>query len=492
MFVHYSQQSDVTPMSSPAKGYLTVFLSMTITIIMSLILVLFQGARIGAVKMKTECVADISMNSILAEYCRELYLQYGLLMVDTSYGTGNHSIVNTEEHLRHYAQKNFDRSTVGWITDAQTITSMYLEDARITGSSFATDNNYKVLERQILAYMGSEPVEGLLTDVEENANMIRSSGLDSTDVGAMQSANQQEIDAIELPTIIGENGEEEQVALGNPADPVNSQRGIGVLSLALKNTDAVSGAAVNLDACASHRQLNKGTGLRDQEDISVTEKFLIEKYLYEKCSYYGAEMDKSLLKYQLEYLIYGQSSDWANLEKMAETLFLWREASNMIYLFSCETKCAAAEGVAAALTAVLMCPELLEPVKYSILFAWTFAETISDLNILFNGGRVPLMKSDDTWKLSLENMGDYESFLDGSDMGEGLYYEDYMKARLFMVSTEDKVRRLGDIIEMDVGKTAGNSGFRLDYCLDTFCAELKVGTRFGYDAKIERVYGYEE
>ena len=45
-------------------------------IIMSLILVLFQGARIGAVKMKTECTADIAMNSTLAEFNRKLYEQY--------------------------------------------------------------------------------------------------------------------------------------------------------------------------------------------------------------------------------------------------------------------------------------------------------------------------------------------------------------------------------------------------------------------------------
>ena len=99
------RQSDRIPVLSRTKGYVTVFLSLSIMIILSLILVLFQGARIGAVKMKTECVADISMNSVLAEYSRALYEQYGLLFVDTSYGCENPSIINTQEHLRYYAQK---------------------------------------------------------------------------------------------------------------------------------------------------------------------------------------------------------------------------------------------------------------------------------------------------------------------------------------------------------------------------------------------------
>ncbi|WP_185752376.1 DUF5702 domain-containing protein [Butyrivibrio sp. AE2032] len=479
-------------MQSQTKGYLTVFLSMSIMIILSLILVLFQGARIGAVKLKTECVADISMNSILAEYSRALYEQYGLLMVDTSYGTGNHSITNTEEHLRYYVQKNFERSTYGKLSNSQTIMGAFCKDAHITGSSFALDNDGAVLNRQILAYMGAEPVEGLLTDVEENTRAISEGGLDTTDVEEMARENQEQIDSVELPTIINDEGEEEELTLGNPADVVNSQKGIGALNLAIPDRSGVSKAAVNLSEYASHRKLNKGTGLSDTEDISFTEKLLLEQYYYEKCSRYGAELEKSLLKYQLEYLVYGKDSDWGNLEKMAENLLFIREASNMMYLFGCQEKVNEAELVAAALSAILFVPELKDPVKYSILFAWTFAESISDLNILFSGGRVPLFKSDSTWRLGLFEMLNFRSFLGGGDLGEGLRYEDYLRTRLFLTDLQTKTMRLADIIEMDVRKTAGNARFMLDHCLDTFCGEITVGTRYGYEARIERIYGYEE
>ncbi|MBP5291756.1 MAG: hypothetical protein J6Y90_03980 [Lachnospiraceae bacterium] len=441
--------------------------------------------------MKTECVADISMNSVLAEYSRALYEQYGLLMVDTSYGGENPSIINTQEHLRYYAQKNFSRTMASRLADNQTIFSMYCGDVSITGSSFALDNNGAVLNRQIISYMGAEPVEGLLADVQANEKMIRDNALDTTDVGAMAAENQAAIDAIELPTVVNEDGEEEEMSLANPADVVNSQRGIGALSLAVKNMSSISRATTDVSQYASHRQLNKGTGLNDTEEISAGERLLLEQYYYEKCSRYGHELDKSLLKYQLEYMIYGQPSDWGNLEKMAENLLFWREASNMLYLFSCADKCAEAELVAEVVTSIFMIPELAELVKYSILFAWTFAETVSDLNILFSGGRVPLFKSDETWRLSLTNMFGFRDFLNGGDLGEGMYYEDYLRARLLMVDLPTKTMRLADIIEMDVRKTAGNAAFKLDHCLDTFCAEINVMTRYGYDCKIERIYGYE-
>jgi hypothetical protein len=340
--------------------------------------------------------------------------------------------------------------------------------------------------------MGAEPVGGLLTDVEENTRAISEGGLDTTDVEEMARENQEQIDSVELPTIINDEGEEEEITLGNPADVVNSQKGIGALNLAIPDRSGVSKVAVNLSEYASHRKLNKGTGLSYTEDISFTEKLLLEQYYYEKCSRYGAELEKSLLKYQLEYLVYGKESDWGNLEKMAENLLFIREASNMMYLFGCQEKVNEAELVAAALSAILFVPELKDPVKYSILFAWTFAESISDLNILFSGGRVPLIKSDSTWRLGLFEMLNFRSFLGGGDLGEGLRYEDYLRTRLFLTDLQTKTMRLADIIEMDVRKTAGNARFMLDHCLDTFCGEITVGTRYGYEARIERIYGYEE
>ncbi len=478
-------------MKSQTKGYITVFLSLSIMIILSLVLALYQGARIGAVRMKTECVADIAMNSVLAEYSRELYEQYGLLMVDTSYGTGNPSIKNLEDHLRHYAEKNFERSTAGGILNAQTMTAMYCKDVKISGYSVATDNNGAVLNRQIQAYMAGEPIGYLMGEVSSNASSLQSGGLDSTDVDAMASENQEKIDSTELPEIEKEDGKKEIISIGNPADVVNSQRGIGALNLALPDKTGISESVCSLSEYASHRNLNKGTGLDDQMGITAVQKLILDQYYYEKCSRYGAEMDKAQLKYQLEYLIYGLDSDYGNLEKMAETLLFWRQASNMIYLFSCQEKVSEAEAIATALSVILFVPELADAIKYSILFAWTFAESISDLHILFSGGRVPLFKSDETWKLSLSNMFSFRDHLGSQDNQEGLLYEDYLRIKLLMTNHLEKTKRMMDIIEMDIRQTEGNAGFKLDYCVDVFRARLEVGTKYGYEVGIERIYGYE-
>ena len=79
------------------RGYITVFLSLSLTLILSLVFTVIEGARISAIRMKSECVADIGMNSVLAEYHRELLEQYDLLFVDTSYCGSHPDIANTRD-----------------------------------------------------------------------------------------------------------------------------------------------------------------------------------------------------------------------------------------------------------------------------------------------------------------------------------------------------------------------------------------------------------
>ena len=114
------------------------------------------------------------------------------------------------------------------------------------------------------------------------------------------------------------------------------------------------------------------------------------------------------------------------------------------------------------------------------------------MNILLEGGRVPLFKSDSTWQLGLAEMLLFRRNIGRKDCGEGLCYKDYLKMKLGMTDLKEKTQRLMDIIEMDIRRTDGNREFKVDHCLDVFCGELVVGTSFGYEVKIERVYGYEE
>ena len=59
---------------------MTVFLALSVTVLLSLILVLVEGARINAIRMKTECAGNIAVRSVLGEFHRELLRQYDLYL----------------------------------------------------------------------------------------------------------------------------------------------------------------------------------------------------------------------------------------------------------------------------------------------------------------------------------------------------------------------------------------------------------------------------
>lgn len=475
------------------RGYITVFLSLSLTLILSLVFTVIEGARISAVRMKFECVTDIGMNSVLAEYHRELLKQYDLLFVDTSYCGPHSDIANTEEHLRGYVQRNLHPEGGASSYGGKDFLAMNMEMAEILEYSIASDDDGAVLKRQVTDYMGDYPTGAILDRIGGNVNLLQGSGFDSTDVGAWRQEYESQIEAIGLPEREVEEGKFEEVPLNNPADLANATRSSGVLNLVLEDTGAVSAVKVDLEDYISHRPDRKcGTGLCTEaaEVGGEPNELVFQAYLLEKCGYYGEEMEKALLKYQIEYILAGEDTDWQNLEQVAKKLLLWREASNVIYILSDSAKVAEAQAMAAALTAVTLLPALMEPVKYTILFAWAYVESLQDVKTLLSGGRVPIVKTAADWKTGINCIKDVRGSLVEDSGGNGLNYKEYLQIMLFLQDAKTRTERAMDIMEMDIRRTPGNARFCLDGCFDVFQARLSVASRFGYSYEMTRRYGF--
>lgn len=475
------------------KGYITVFLTLSLTLILSLVFTVIEGARISAIRMKFECVADIGMNSVLAEYHRELLEQYDLLFVDMSYGGGNAAIGNTEAHLGNYMQKNLQtESGPGGRMGVRDFLAMSVDHVRIGQYSIASDNEGAVLKRQVTDYMSDYPLGAVLEKIDLGVSEIDKYGLETRDVGAERSRYEAEIDEIGLPVEEVEEGVYEEVPLNNPADAANATRSSGVLNLVLENPSAVSAARIDVNDYISHRSRMQGTGMSTEAAAVSGEpnELLFQIYLFEKCGYYNEEMEKSLLKYQIEYILAGKNVDWENLEYVARRLLRWREVANVLYILSDSAKVAEAKAAAAALAAVTMCPALLEPVAYTILFAWAYVESLQDVKTLLAGGRVPVIKTAADWKTGINSLTNVRGSLTADSGGRGLDYKEYLEIMLFLQNREQRTFRAMDIMEMDIRRTPGNARFRMDGCFDTYQAELSVSSRFGYAYEMTRSYGY--
>ena len=423
------------------------------------------------------------MESVLAEFNRELFRRYDLLFTDMSYGTAVADICKTEERLRHYVRSNLEQTTAGLLADGAKMTVLQVTGVDIPQYVLAGDGNGAVLRSQIMAYMKAEPFGNALSDATKHLQVIQSRGYDSYDMEAEMDKNYEEVERVL------QNTEETDVDLQAPVREIQQKRSLGVLQLAHPSPGAISRSMITPASYASRRGLTQGNGPRTAESLSAGDALLFDQYLFEKCGSHFAVRDGSRLKYQLEYIIAGKADDYGNLEKVAEKLLFWREASNFLYIVTDAEKTGLAGTIASVVSALLLSPELEEPLKYAILFAWSFSESISDLRILFEGGKVPLVKSQDTWKTSFWNMLGFGS---GAKGDKGLDYEEYLRMLVLMTDVQTKTMRLMDIMEMDMRETPGNLHFRIDACIDSMTAEVSYESRLGFTGTFRRRRGYTE
>lgn len=474
------------------KGYITVFLTLSLTLILSLVFTVIEGARISAIRMKFECVADIGMNSILAEYHRELLEQYDLLFVDMSYGGSRAEIGNTEAHLKNYIQRNLQPESGGGYGGVRDFLAMEAGKTAIGRYSVASDEEGSVLKRQVTDYMADYPLGALLDKINLGVSKVEEYGLETRDLEGERRSYEARIQEIGLPRQETESGVYEEIPLNNPADAANATRSSGVLNLVLEDPSQVSAVKISVDDYISHRPRMQGTGMCAEAAAVSGEpnELVFEAYLFEKCGYYGHESDKSLLKYQIEYIMAGKDTDWQNLEYIAKRLLRWREVANFVYILTDGQKVSLAEALALTLAAVAKNPELAEPVKYTILFAWAYVESLQDVKTLLSGGRVPIFKTAADWKTGIDSLLNVKGSLTADSGGSGLDYKDYLQIMLFLENKEKRTFRAMDIMEMDIRRTAGNGRFRMDACFDTYQAELSVSSRFGYSYEMTRCYGF--
>ena len=78
-----------------------------------------------------------------------------------------------------------------------------------------------------------------------------------------------------------------------------------------------------------------------------------------------------------------------------------RFVPNYIYLQGNAAKKAEAKAMALSLCAVLAVPAVTEAAAQVILLAWAYGESLVDIRSLLGGGKIPLVKSDENWQLSL-------------------------------------------------------------------------------------------
>lgn len=483
-------------MKTKENAYLTVYLALCLTLVLSLCLTLIEGARRNGARLEAEIAAEVSLQSVLAEYHRELLCQYNIFAVDSSYGTNLPGKANTERRLKYYLEKNLDfRDVFLGLLFYRDFFALSSGNVSLVKTSVLTDGGGAVFRSCAADAIRDDVGFNLLPKLQDWIRVIEVNGLEERDLEAEKSSLDSEIqeyDGMEIDT-----GDEEPYILRviNPTTSLEAQRRKGILKLVLGEDGALSGNSIQT-AGLVHDRMRRGRVNRGNMDIPqlsegelLWEGFLFREYLLRYMGHYGKESDEDALRYQVEYLAAGEESDAENLRSVLKRICVIREAANTMYLYSDPDKRGVAELAASLVCDLAMVPELAPVLEAAILLGWAYAESIYDIKTLLSGGKVPLVKDSQTWHYGLNAALSGE--LHGQeDAGEGLSYEDYLRIFMMCTDTDLLTARAMNMVEADIRLTPGNGAFCLDGCFAGMEAYMEVESGYGFGFEVTRRRAY--
>ena len=493
------------------KGSITIYLCLTLCIILSLIFACLNSARYSAGRAAVSCAADEGLFSLFSNYDRELYEKYGLLFLDGGYGSGSLRAGKLVNETVDYTERVLSPSAgAGRITPAE-LYGISIESADITGYTLATDSGYAPLIEQIKEIMISKIGADSLKSIEESldlyseaANGYSMGGEDEIDELIKKYEDQKELSEqlkedtekqesnAESTATHGESKENSEIEIPadfkNPIDNITKLRKLGLMAFAFPDGEGISENSIDLDDLSSRRTLNRGMGLMPEEAGGLAEKILVGEFALDFFSDFTTASEGDTLQYQIEYIIGGKGGDIENLKGVMNRLLFLRMGLNYVYLLSDAEKTAQIYETAAIISAVLLMPEGIEAIAQIERVLWAYAESMMDVKSLLAGGKVPVFKDRSTWQVSFSLFSVMDSNTDPGDVKNGLTYQEYLRLLMYMTPEKDVIARTADMIEYN-RRNSDRSEFSLDMCISSFQIELQ-GYISGSKVTVNRSYSY--
>ena len=496
------------------KGSITVFLALTLGLILSLLSSGLESARMAAARTQILNGMDVGLYSLFGQYNKYLLKDYDLFAVDGAHGGKEMNLAAIYDNLEAYMRPVMNQNSQ----------KLSVQQGGISGYLLMTDSDGEVFYRQAVQYMkdtlGSHGAALLLDkmrstgrkteEAENKGNELEEKRTIENYESEMSSAQEKSQEAFdemkkeEQGTVdssgfsdgtassgTGERYEPAQVE--NPIPAIRNIRRMGILDLVVPPWKAVSDKKADRKGFVSGRKLKSGFAMEDsvKTDSSVTSQMLYQQYLMEKLGNY-MKPGQGDLEYQIEYIINGKDSDEENLRAIANKLLRVREGINMAGLIADPVKMSQVTSVAAAIAASFLIPPAAAVIKSALILCWTFAESVLDVRELFDGGKVPVVKSAEDWQLSLRNLPALFDSLDTVRRTDekGASYEDYLQIFLFSCSKAKKINGGMDMVENSVRKAKNWDWFRLDHCITALEASVDVRANKRKTFTVTRAYHY--
>ncbi len=209
-----------------------------------------------------------------------------------------------------------------------------------------------------------------------------------------------------------------------------------------------------------------GQTASDSGRTGLLDRVMIGEYVLRFFNRYDPkEPEDGCCAYETEYILFGHAGDQENLAAVVGRLLAVREGMNLIHILSDTTKREAARGLAMAIVGGTGILPLVDVVAFFIMGVWALGEAFLDVRALLNSGKVPFLKTQESWKLGLEgllDMGKNGKPTEDSSSGTGMDYRAYLRMFLFFSHGPDTDYRMMDMMQANLRKE--QEGLRIDHC----------------------------
>ena len=463
-------------------GVITVFFTLLSVLFLSVLFVLLESVRCQGARAMAANIVEMGNYSVFSEFEKEMLETYELFGVDGSYGSGDFSIGRVEERWKGFLSENTSPSAEGLAALCFDPWQLSVSRGKVTEYALLTDGNGTYFYQQAVAFMRKTAITNVAGKLFEWYNK-------ANEAKDQQEAYEKEKYAVDKEMEDLEKQEEQKkqelieqknelvpaaqdAPIGPPPqvkNPLPALRRLARKSLLtiLFGDSKLSDGSVGRGDLVSRRRREKGNLSLAAPYGGILDDLIFTEYLLSHFSCFTEPDQKSDLQYGLEYILCGKLTDQKNLKGTAKKLLLLRESCNYLYCSGDEWMSAQAGALAGVLIGWTGMPGLVAIMKHALLLGWAYGESLLDVRVLYQGGRIPLMKTAETWVLSLDKLADINVILEkgGKDRKEGIGYKGYLRLLLDMQGPGKQKMRALDLIELHVKKTEGLSNFRADHCV---------------------------
>ncbi len=468
------------------QGKITVFMSLVLMVMLSLVVAAFQIVDIYCARIRTAAAVTNGVGSVRASYNTYIFEKYHILLIDKQFGKMGEGYI--EEIIDSCMNENLGED-YSVSTELCEVFGVLSDDISGFKKQVEDDMKYAACEdisEEILSKTGGsdEPVsEKTIKRMDE-------------EVSEEEKKESENSEAREEENNTGE-GQESQVDVEDPREELKKQKKLGIAfsikPASIKFSDykvdksktsesLIKEAEKNLDTDSEFvkygslkSDVKKGNGFLSGVKNEAAGVYFAKNYFNNALT---KKNETSKLNLEMEYIIAGKMTDEENYKKTVNEIITLRLGVNFAYLLTDEKRLQVINGIAAGLAASTPVPYSV--IKYLLTGCWAYIEGIAETYYLIRGYKLPYVKDSENWLTDFDSLTKLDKLSPKKD-DKGMDYENYLEI-LIAIKGKRSYYRMLDLISINSGVDLENliTGFYVNITVDYKDTSFKVGRQVTY------------